>query len=66
MRPNHRMWGLDTKRDRGLISPLRDDERILGQIERREISAGPDAARKIAQKITDQGGFWGPRKEQEE
>lgn len=23
---------------------------------------GPDAARKIARRIEDQGGFWGPRK----
>lgn len=40
------------------LQPMRDWERILGQIERGEVLAGPEGARKIAQKITAQGGFW--------
>ncbi|MEV4438207.1 hypothetical protein AB0K09_04180 [Streptomyces sp. NPDC049577] len=32
----------------GRIVPLRDWERVLGQVERGEVRAGPDAARAIA------------------
>jgi hypothetical protein len=30
------------------VTPMRDHERVLGQITRGEIQAGPDAARRIA------------------
>jgi hypothetical protein len=43
--------------------PTTDSERILGQIARGEIRADTAAAREIAQRIEDQGGFWGPRKD---
>jgi hypothetical protein len=58
---NKRSYGLYAPA--GRIAPLRDDEKILTQIELREIDAGPEAARKIARRITAQGGFWGPRKD---
>jgi hypothetical protein len=34
--------------DFGHVNPMRDDERILGQIERGEVIAGPAGARIIA------------------
>lgn len=40
-----------------------DRARIQGQIERNEVDASADATRKIAKRIDDEGGFWGPRKE---
>lgn len=46
----------------GKIRPMSESERVLGQIERGEVDASHSAARKIAQRIEDQGGFWGPRK----
>lgn len=48
---------------RGHIAPLRHDEKVLMQIEHHEVDASPDAARQIARRITAQGGFWGPRKD---
>ncbi len=53
-------------RNKGHISPLRDWERVVGQIERGEVRVGPEAAREIARRIEAQGGFWGPRKEEKE
>lgn len=46
----------------GHVRQQLDSERILQQIERREVKAGPEAARAIARRIEEQGGFWGPRK----
>lgn len=34
----------------GHVRPPSDEERVLGQIERGEVRAGPDAAREIAAK----------------
>lgn len=48
--------------DAGQVTPTSDAERIQGQIERGEVRADADAAREIAQRIEDEGGFWGPRK----
>lgn len=60
MRDNRRAYGIKSERGGGRIAPLRDDERVLGQITRGEVRAGPDAAREIARRITEQGGFWDP------
>lgn len=38
--------------------PSTDAERIIGQIERGEVDASPEAAMQIAQRIEDEGGFW--------
>lgn len=46
----------------GVIQPMRDSERVIAQIRRGEALAGPEAARRIARRITEQGGFWGPRR----
>jgi len=50
-----------------MIDP--NEERVLTEFARLDVEVilnrtklGPDAARKIAQRIEDQGGFWGPRK----
>jgi hypothetical protein len=42
--------GLDNKdpETKGHVRPESDAERILGQIERGEVTAGPEGARKIA------------------
>lgn len=42
--------------------PQFDYERVLTQIYCGDVDASQDAARRIAQKIEDQGGFWGKRK----
>ncbi len=38
--------------------PRQDTQRLVGQIRRREIRVGPDAAREIAARIEASGGFW--------
>lgn len=43
------------------VTPLSDGERQIERAELGEHRIGPDAAREIAQKIEDEGGFWGPR-----
>lgn len=45
------------------IEGMTDAERIQGQIDRGEVRVGPEAAREIARRIEDEGGFWGPRKD---
>ncbi len=40
------------------MKPMTDNERVSGQISRGEVLAGPDAARAIAQRIEESGGFW--------
>ena len=44
------------------IRPMRDHERVLGQIARGEVQAGPDAARAIAARHQAAYGntVWGP------
>lgn len=44
------------------VTPPSEEERQMQRVERGEVRIGPDAAREIAQKIEDEGGFWGPRK----
>jgi hypothetical protein len=48
--------------DAGEIRATTEAERIQGQIDRGEVDASEDAARLIAQRIEDEGGFWGKRK----
>jgi hypothetical protein len=44
---------------RGAITPPTDAERVLGQIERGEVRAGPEAAREIARRQERQyGDVW--------
>jgi hypothetical protein len=42
----------------GHVTPSSDADRIQNQIDRGEIRTGPDAAREIAQRIENEGGFW--------
>ena len=42
----------------GHLTPTSDADRIQGQIDRGEIRTGPDAAREIATRIENEGGFW--------
>lgn len=44
------------------MTPTTDADRVLGQIQRGEIAAGPDAARRIAARHQAQYGdhVWGP------
>lgn len=42
----------------GHVAPMSDADRIQGQIDRGEIRTGPGAAREIAQRIENEGGFW--------
>jgi hypothetical protein len=42
----------------GHVTPMSDADRIQGQIDRDEIRTGPDAAREIATRIENEGGFW--------
>lgn len=57
-----RTQGINSKEGAGQIRPTTEAERVLGQIERGEVRAGPEAAREIARRIEDEGGFWGPRR----
>ncbi len=47
----------------GEVRPESDEEKITRQIEMGEVQAGAEGARKIAERIENQGGFWGRRKE---
>lgn len=58
----NRRQGIRADGDAGKVRPMSESERVLGQIERGEVRAGPDAAREIAARIEDEGGFWGPRR----
>lgn len=49
--------------DGGKITPLTPSERVIERAELGEHRIDADAAREIAQKIEDKGGFWGPRKD---
>ena len=42
--------------------PTTDRARIEMQIEHGKVDASADAARRIAKRIEDEGGFWGKRK----
>lgn len=53
------MYVGDIRRTAGMT----DNARITRQIENGDVDASADAARKIAQRIEDDGGFWGPRKD---
>lgn len=54
--------GMRAEDSKGMVTPPTESERIQGQIDRGEVDASEDAARRIAQEIEDAGGFWGPRK----
>lgn len=45
----------------GTVIPEMDHERVRRQIREGRVRAGAEAAREIARRIEDQGGFWGPR-----
>jgi hypothetical protein len=45
------------------VTASSEADRICEQMGRNEIRTGPEAAREIARRIEDQGGFWGPRVE---
>lgn len=49
--------------DAGRVQPLTSGERIIERAELGEHRIDEDAAREIAQKIEDKGGFWGRRKD---
>jgi hypothetical protein len=51
------------RRDRGRVHPLPSGERQLERAELGEHRIGREAAREIAKKIEDKGGFWGKRKD---
>ena len=53
--------GLTRNERGGTVTKDSGADRVRGQMERGEIRFGPEAAREIAQRIEDQGGFWGPR-----
>ena len=46
----------------GKINPLPDGDRQIERADLEEHRIGAEAAREIAKKIEDEGGFWGPRK----
>jgi len=61
-----RRQGIDPSNpdETGKIRPTSESERVQEQIERGEVDTSAEAAREIARRIEDEGGFWGPRKEQ--
>lgn len=62
MSGENRRQGVEPCGTAGEVRPMTEAERVTGQIARGEVRADAEAAREIAQKIEDQGGFWGPRK----
>lgn len=40
-----------------------EEEKLARQVAAGEVQIGPRAARRIAKRIEEEGGFWGPRKE---
>lgn len=54
--------GTPETNDRG-VTPPTSAEHLETREAAGDIDTSPDAARKVAQKIEDGGGFWGPRKD---
>lgn len=51
------MWKSDIR----CTANMTDNARVQRQIDQGDVDASPEAARKIARRIEDEGGFWGKR-----